>query len=227
MKHSGTPGPADKLVKYLKALFNWAISAELVTFNPATGVTKINKSRGFHTWSEAELEGYRAAYPFCSMARFAMGRMLICQNTSVMALERRPRRFLPRSARLNISGWQSLAGLIPRWRSAITKPPNPSGSLMPVERRKTYVVRKSNPLSPDRSSSEPNRGKMRNNVHKQKWWTRRDSRPVWLPTMHAASAKMPKSGPDRSGPAPFSSGCSRGSPSLLDRRRELGRGYRR
>ena len=46
MKRSGTPGAADKLVKYLKALFNWAISAELATFNPANGVTKIHKSPG-------------------------------------------------------------------------------------------------------------------------------------------------------------------------------------
>lgn len=76
MKRSGTPGAADKLVKYLKALFNWAISAELATFNPANGVTKIHKSPGFHTWSEAEVARYRAAYPFGSMARLAMELML-------------------------------------------------------------------------------------------------------------------------------------------------------
>ncbi|XUM51113.1 tyrosine-type recombinase/integrase (plasmid) [Rhizobium sp. YTU87027] len=76
MKRVGTPGAADKLVKYLKALFNWAISAELATFNPANGVTKIRKSPGFHIWSEAELARYRAAYPFGSMARLAMELML-------------------------------------------------------------------------------------------------------------------------------------------------------
>lgn len=76
MKRVGTPGAADKLVKYLKALFNWAISAELATFNPANGVTKIHKSPGFHTWSEAELARYRAAYPLGSTARLAMELML-------------------------------------------------------------------------------------------------------------------------------------------------------
>lgn len=76
MKRKDTPGAADKLVKYLKALFNWAISAELATFNPANGVTKIHKSPGFHTWSEAELACYRAAYPIGSTARLAMELML-------------------------------------------------------------------------------------------------------------------------------------------------------
>ena len=76
MKRKETPGAADKLVKYLKALFNWAIGAELTTFNPANGVTKIHKSSGFHTWSEAELVRYRSAYSLGSMARLAMELML-------------------------------------------------------------------------------------------------------------------------------------------------------
>ena len=76
MKRKDTPGAADKLVKYLKALFNWAISAELAAFNPANGVTKIHKSSGFHTWSEAELAHYRSAYSLGSMARLAMELML-------------------------------------------------------------------------------------------------------------------------------------------------------
>lgn len=76
MKRVGTPGAADKLVKYLKALFNWAISAELATFNPATGVGKIHRSPGFHTWSEAEVARFRKTYRLGSMARLAMELML-------------------------------------------------------------------------------------------------------------------------------------------------------
>jgi integrase len=76
MKRLGTPGAADKLVKYLKALFNWAISAELATFNPATGVGKIHRSTGFHTWSEGEVIRFRKAYPLGSTARLAMELML-------------------------------------------------------------------------------------------------------------------------------------------------------
>lgn len=76
MKRRSTPGAADKLVKYLKALFNWAIKQEMATFNPATGVTKINKSDGFHGWRESELEHYRSFYPVGTTARLAMELML-------------------------------------------------------------------------------------------------------------------------------------------------------
>ena len=34
MKRAKTPGAADKLVKYLKAMFNWAIGAEIATSKP-------------------------------------------------------------------------------------------------------------------------------------------------------------------------------------------------
>ncbi|WP_246091848.1 hypothetical protein [Aliirhizobium smilacinae] len=54
MKRAATPGASDKLVKYVKALFNSAISKELGTFNPATGVGKIHKSPAFHTWSDGK-----------------------------------------------------------------------------------------------------------------------------------------------------------------------------
>ncbi len=76
MKRRSTPGAADKLVKYLKALFNWAIKQEIASFNPATGVTKINKSDGFHGWSETELERYRSFHPIGTTARLAMELML-------------------------------------------------------------------------------------------------------------------------------------------------------
>lgn len=77
MKRRGTPGAADKLVKYLRALFNWAISNGLTTFNPTNGVTKIHKSPGFHSWSEVEVTRYRATYPLGSTARLAIELMLI------------------------------------------------------------------------------------------------------------------------------------------------------
>lgn len=76
MKRKGTPGAADKLVKYLKALFNWAIASELADTNPTIGVTKINKSDGFHSWREQEMEVFRAAYPIGTTARLAFELML-------------------------------------------------------------------------------------------------------------------------------------------------------
>ena len=76
MKRSQTPGAADKLVKYLKALFNWAIKEGIATFNPAEGVTKIHKSDGFHSWSEIELDRFRTVYPLGTTARLAFELMV-------------------------------------------------------------------------------------------------------------------------------------------------------
>ncbi len=76
MKRRDTPGAADKLVKYLKALFNWAIKEGIASFNPADGVTKIHKSDGYHSWSEIELDRFRSFYPLGTTARLAMELML-------------------------------------------------------------------------------------------------------------------------------------------------------
>ena len=37
MARAETPGATDKLINYLKALFNWTIGADLATSNPANG----------------------------------------------------------------------------------------------------------------------------------------------------------------------------------------------
>ncbi len=82
MKRRETPGAADKLVKYLRALFNWALAQENImkrfplSTNPANGVTKINRSAGFHTWTEEELGIYREKHPLGSKARLALELML-------------------------------------------------------------------------------------------------------------------------------------------------------
>lgn len=76
MKRAQTPGAADKFVKYLKVLFNWAIKEGLTDFNPANGVSKLNTSTGFHTWSPQQLAQYRGAYPLGTMARLAFELML-------------------------------------------------------------------------------------------------------------------------------------------------------
>jgi hypothetical protein len=59
-KRSKTPGAADKLVKYLRVMFKWAIDKKHAQQNPATGVAKINtESLGWHTWTPAEVDIYR------------------------------------------------------------------------------------------------------------------------------------------------------------------------
>jgi site-specific recombinase XerD len=75
-KRSATPGAADKLVKYLRSLFKWAIDKKHAAANPALGVAKINETVGWHTWTPAEVEKYRACHEIGTKARLALEIML-------------------------------------------------------------------------------------------------------------------------------------------------------
>ena len=71
------PAAANARVKELKALFNWAIRAELSRYNPATKIEKIGgKSEGFYTWTERDVEAFEAHWPLGSKQRLAMAIML-------------------------------------------------------------------------------------------------------------------------------------------------------
>jgi integrase len=71
-KRRATPAAADKLVKYLRALFRWAIKEEHATFNPAAGVEKIHETIGWHTWTPEEVEQCRQHHPVGTKSRLAL-----------------------------------------------------------------------------------------------------------------------------------------------------------
>ncbi|WP_162150942.1 site-specific integrase [Ahrensia sp. 13_GOM-1096m] len=71
-KRADTPAAADKLIKYLKAVFNWAIIEDLAEKNPAIGIEKINRTEGHHAWSMEEIEKFRSVHPIGTMARAAL-----------------------------------------------------------------------------------------------------------------------------------------------------------
>lgn len=76
-KRRDTPGAADKLVKVIRALFNWAISKGYATINPAIGIEKLNKgSEGFHTWTPDEVERFRQVHVIGTKPRLALEIML-------------------------------------------------------------------------------------------------------------------------------------------------------
>ncbi len=79
LKRKATPGAADKLVKVLRALFNWAMKQQppLIAANPAVGIKKLNAaSEGFHTWTLDEIDKYRAHHPIGTTARLALEIMI-------------------------------------------------------------------------------------------------------------------------------------------------------
>ena len=69
------PAAADKLVKYLRALFEWAVKNKHATVNPAVGVEKIHETEGWHTWAPAEVEVYREHHAIGTKARLALARI--------------------------------------------------------------------------------------------------------------------------------------------------------
>jgi integrase len=71
-KRRATPAAADKLVKYLRALFVWAIKEELASFNPAAGIERIHETVGWHTWTAEEVEQYRQYYALGAKPRLAL-----------------------------------------------------------------------------------------------------------------------------------------------------------
>jgi integrase len=75
-KRSDKPGAADKLVKYLRALFKWAIDKKHATHNPTIGVAKINEGDGWHAWTPDEVEAYRKHHVIGTKARLALELML-------------------------------------------------------------------------------------------------------------------------------------------------------
>ena len=71
-KRRATPAAADKLVKYLRSLFGWAIKNKHATVNPAVGVEKIHDTEGWHTWTSEEIEVYRKHHLIGTKARLAL-----------------------------------------------------------------------------------------------------------------------------------------------------------
>lgn len=71
-KRRARPAAADKLVKCLRALFQWAIKSGHAKSNPAIGVEKINETVGWHTWTQGEIAVYRDHHQVGTRARLAL-----------------------------------------------------------------------------------------------------------------------------------------------------------
>lgn len=67
---------ARKLRKELVRLFDFAIKVRLIKVNPAAQAERIKqgpgKKKGFHSWTEAEIEQYRARHPLGTKPRLAL-----------------------------------------------------------------------------------------------------------------------------------------------------------
>ncbi|WP_292323394.1 tyrosine-type recombinase/integrase [Mesorhizobium sp.] len=75
---SSKPHAANNLLKALRLLLDFAVDIELIERNPARGGVKGFKigTKGFTSWSEAQIAAYEKAHPIGTRARLAMALLL-------------------------------------------------------------------------------------------------------------------------------------------------------
>lgn len=64
-----TPAAANNLRKSLKKMFNYAIKIGWMKANPAALADGFKTGKGWHTWTDEEIDRYRAYWPYGTMAR--------------------------------------------------------------------------------------------------------------------------------------------------------------
>lgn len=84
------PGAANMLRKTLKRLLKHAVKIELIDSNPALATDRYKTGPGLHTWTDEEIEQYRAHWAYGTKARLAMELALntAARRCNVAALER-------------------------------------------------------------------------------------------------------------------------------------------
>src|SRR6185437_2185690 len=71
------PVVANTRLKALRALFSWAVEAELAPHDPTMGVKKLKHvSKGYHSWELHEIEQFEKRHAVGSQARLAMALLL-------------------------------------------------------------------------------------------------------------------------------------------------------
>jgi integrase len=74
---AGQKAKANEFLKAVKALYSWALDADIVAVNPASGVKKLRViTDGYHTWTVDEIAAFVKRHPRGSMAYLALMIML-------------------------------------------------------------------------------------------------------------------------------------------------------
>lgn len=72
-----TPHQANNFLKSMRAVWKWAIEAEIAATDPTKDVPLLNpKSDGYHTWTEDEVARYEARWPIGTRERLALDLLL-------------------------------------------------------------------------------------------------------------------------------------------------------
>jgi integrase len=75
-RKAALPNAANKRLRYLKMVFDWAVEARLAESNPLEKVKKLKVPRkGFHAWTPDEVRQFEAKHPIGTKARLALALM--------------------------------------------------------------------------------------------------------------------------------------------------------
>jgi integrase len=87
---SNTPAAANNLRKMLNTLFGYAVKIGMRTDNPVLHTDKFKAGKGFHTWTDEEIEQFRAHHPIGTKPRLALELLLntAARRGTVVALTR-------------------------------------------------------------------------------------------------------------------------------------------
>jgi integrase len=68
-----TPAAANNFIKTMRALFTWAVDAELADSDPTEGIAwAVNKSEGHEPWTDDEIAAFEARWPTGTRERLAL-----------------------------------------------------------------------------------------------------------------------------------------------------------
>lgn len=104
-RKAGLPEAANIRVKAVRRVFTWARNSGLVTVNPARDVRRVrNNSKGYHTWTEAEIERFKERHPLGTKAHLALMIMLLTgvRKSDAVKLGRQHERKMPDGSKVLI-----------------------------------------------------------------------------------------------------------------------------
>lgn len=133
-KMADRPAAANNLRKVLKRLFRLAIKLELRPDNPATETDAYSAGKGWHTWTEEEIDQYRARHPIGTKARLALELLLntAARRCNAVALKRSDTRGGKFHVHHVKGGDETIVAVLPEARAAI--------EAMPVAGMDFYLV---------------------------------------------------------------------------------------
>lgn len=124
-KMADTPAAANNLRKVLKRLFRLAVKLELREDNPAVETDSFKAGKGFHTWTEEEIDQYRERHALGSKARLALELLLntAARRCNAVALKRSDARRGKFHIQHAKGGDEAIVAILPETREAIDAMP--------------------------------------------------------------------------------------------------------